>query len=143
VNFGPQPPAAGRSDEDWWPGDDVVDWVGVSDYAVGDLTAEVAAVGDVGLDWFYGQYSEGRGKPMMLAEWGVWDAENGGSGDNPGFVTGTLSWAATHPRVKAEVYFNYRAADANHRLEDFPRAATAYRTAMAEPRWVKSPLLTP
>lgn len=97
-----------------WPGNDVVDWIGIDPYAAG------AASGYRAVDFaklvnrpdgsFPGYYTWAQqthpGKPLMLAEWGVYESDS-----NPGgkakFFQSMPSELAQLPNIKALVYFDY------------------------------------
>ncbi len=138
-----QPLSAPHDTADYYPGDAFVDWVGIDWYQSGDedfaYTASERPDGADPLsrvDDFYEEYAVGHGKPIVLSEWGVTDEERG-AGDDPDWMADALAWMEDRPAVKAQVYFNRDAADANHRLEDFPRSAEVLREELANgDRWI-------
>ncbi|GLZ80954.1 hypothetical protein Afil01_57610 [Actinorhabdospora filicis] len=118
-----------------YPGDDVVDWVAWDAYAYSDPGygygdfAEMVDRTD-GRDWpgYYRWATETfPGKPLMLAEWGVWQSDK-----NPGHPAEVISQAEAQislfPRLKALVYFetaNDRGKDS--RVDTDPGTLSAYR----------------
>ncbi len=92
-SWGPEDLAADRC----YPGDDVVDVVGLDVYDIraGDESverrwADRVVAGPFGLDWL-ARFAGARGKPMSLPEWGVGEA-----GDDPFFVSAMRRWMADH-----------------------------------------------
>ncbi|GAA2303768.1 hypothetical protein GCM10009853_070840 [Glycomyces scopariae] len=96
-----------------YPGDDVVDWIGLSGYGqslhddgrsdFGEIVDQTK--GDTAWPGFYHWIAkEHPGKPMMLAEWGVFHEE-----EYPDHQTAVFEAAryqmAHYPRLKAIVYF--------------------------------------
>jgi beta-mannanase len=143
TSLGPNPPEAGGRElltSDWYPGDAFVDWVGLSHYARGVPFGE-AASRPQGLDDFYRDFAAGRSKPMIFSEWGVWDRGTGGTGDDPAWLRASMRWMLDHPLVKAQVYFNFKAADGEHRLEVFPESAVAYRKVMQDGVWLRDEIV--
>lgn len=92
-----------------YPGDDVVDWIGVDTYVTGDQAAGgLAALVDRGRQGWPGFYrwatAEHPDKPLMIAEWGVW-----ASGDpkrRADAFRGIAGQIARYPRIRAMVYFD-------------------------------------
>jgi hypothetical protein len=128
---------------EWYPGDGYVDWVSVDHYAQQGWTWSGLQTRDQGLDDVYEEFAIGHRKPMMFAEWGVTDADHGGTADDGQWVNKLLEWSLDHPKVKAQFYFNIAAADGDHRLEGFPRAAAAFRSATHRPGWITSASAVP
>ncbi|MEU6718588.1 glycoside hydrolase family 26 protein [Nonomuraea purpurea] len=97
--------------EDLYPGDDVVDWVGMDPYADGrvdDFDGLVNKTRKEYPDWpgFY-RWMQGRfpGKPVMVAEWGVF----GRSGDRSfrrAFFESVRRQIKSYPQIKALIYFD-------------------------------------
>lgn len=101
--WGPQEMAADRA----WPGDDVVDYVGLDVYDFKyDGTPEqrwqkfyLAAA--FGLQW-HRDFAARHGKPMSYPEWGV-----GHFGDNPYFIRMMHDWFSDNrDRIAYAAYFN-------------------------------------
>ncbi|MGN6607524.1 MAG: hypothetical protein ACTHMS_11030 [Jatrophihabitans sp.] len=93
-----------------WPGDDVVDVVGLDAYDGGWVPARTAAefatwaAADHGLDaWL--AFAQQHGKKLALPEWG--DLANEADGDNPAFIDGMVGFFRAHAADLAyEAYFN-------------------------------------
>ena len=115
----------------YYPGDDYVDWIGVSFYSGNDATA---------MDDIYKKYSEK--KPFFITEWATAPEK---SRYNPNFP-GEVAWVKTffqslnerYPRVKAISWFNWNQADGDYRLQRVPEQATAYAADVAAPRYLDS-----
>jgi beta-mannanase len=104
---------------DLWPGDDVVDWVGFDPYlfakpggyGYGDFGYLVNRTSDP-KRWpgFYTWVTRTHGnKPLMVAEWGVFD--NSPNPSNKAWIFSTVaSQIGRFPALKALVYFDSPAA---------------------------------
>lgn len=136
---------------DYYPGDDVVDYIGVDVYDQSgrdgtypypvdcdDLCRherQRAAWdrqihgGERGLG-FWRDFAVARAKPMSLPEWGLWARPDGtGGGDNPFFIE-RMHEFITDPDngVAYHAYFEYDGADGEHTLrEAFPRSGELFR----------------
>ncbi len=147
VNNGP----GGPDPVDYWPGDDVVDFVGVDAYDVAgrqgtypipaDCTGSCAQErreqawetviygGDRGLR-FWAQFAEEHDKQLSLPEWGVWERPDGiGGGDNPWYIEQMAAFIGDPDhRVGYQAYFESDGVTGTHRLmTDFPEAAARFR----------------
>jgi hypothetical protein len=121
---------------DAYPGDDVVDIIGMDVYAetwdasTADPHARFQYFLDqpFGLKW-HRDFAGERGKPMSYPEWGVGDKPGGGGvGDDPVFVEGMADWfEETKPLYQS--YWDVQATDYNARMsnDQFPRAAAMFR----------------
>ncbi|GIG58469.1 hypothetical protein Lfu02_28410 [Longispora fulva] len=123
-----------------YPGDDVVDWVSWDVYAYSDGGfgygdfVEMVNRTSVGKAW-PGIYSWAArtfpDKPLMVAEWGVWQS-GGNPGHKPWFFATTADQMALFPRVKALVYFDSPNAEGrDSRIDATPQAAAAFRDLMS------------
>ncbi|ADD40661.1 glycoside hydrolase family 26 protein [Stackebrandtia nassauensis] len=127
--------------QDWhdelYPGDSVVDWVawdtyGYSDpgYGHGDFADIVNREGTQGQNWpgFYRWAAETfPGKPLMVAEWGVWYSSRNPDHQAEVFA-GAADQLAHFPRLKAVVYFESASAEGrDSRVDVSPKALDAYR----------------
>ena len=117
---------------DAWPGDDVVDYVGmdVYDQSWSADRADPTARWDEfvtqknGMAW-HAAFAAKHGKPMTFPEWGLVDRTDGmGGGDNPFFVAQMYRWIALHP-VAYSLYFESRDPNAQYAVFSgrFPSAA--------------------
>jgi hypothetical protein len=130
-----------------WPGDDVVDLVGLdvydtvpSDRTEWDaerrwsylLDGVVDEGGDEGyaLRW-HARFAEEHGKRLSFPEWGlVASVADGGGGDAPVFVERFADWVSGHS-VAYQVYFERETSSVDSCLScagRFPEALAAYRS---------------
>jgi len=122
------PYVVGNMAAEYYPGDDLVDWVGQDVYYA--PWWERMDVIFSHMDDFYREFSEWRDKPYMLAEWALRPPSMGPEGktnnDNPFFINRVLDWSKIHPRVKALVYYSWDyAREGDYKLQEFPESAKA------------------
>ena len=136
---------------DYYPGDDVVDVVGVDVYDVSgapgtypypsacdDACRQERQTrawnrhiygGERGLA-YWSRFAAAHGKPLSLPEWGLWDRPDGtGGGDDPMFVRRIHAFV-TDPanNVLYQAYFEFDGGDGSHRLmTTFPRSGAVFR----------------
>lgn len=131
-------PAAGGSFkvESVYPGDDVVDIVGMDFYNVPvdrqALTPEQRWESRMnmkyGLQW-HRDFAAQHGKRLSYPEWGTGKRKDGtGGGDDPYFIERMAQWIAGND-VAYHDYWDYTAKDFNAKLSDNhqPNAAAAFR----------------
>ncbi len=139
---------------EYYPGDDVVDYVGVDAYDVSgaaypypdncDGPCYVEAQkkawdvsvygGDRGLQ-FWSQFAKEHGKPLTIPEWGVWARPDGiGGHDNPDYIQRMYDFISDPANnVAYAAYFEYDYPDGpdsggQHSLEDsFPNSAAKFK----------------
>jgi hypothetical protein len=136
----------------YWPGDDVVDYVGVDVYDLGwepgtypypdpcdaacRLAHQQAAWDEIfggsrGLA-FWSDFAKAHGKPMSLPEWGLWKREDGhGGGDNPLFIERMHAFI-TDPanNVAYQGYFDANPSDGRgdvHALRSLGKGGAAFK----------------
>jgi len=120
--------------EQAYPGDDVVDVVGIDayDHVWGPYGAQVTdparrwesiSSGPNNLNW-WADFARSHGKLIGLSEWGLIRGGHG-FGDNPYYIQHMLDWAAAN-RVVYAIYFN--ATNSVITSDVFPRAAAVYRS---------------
>lgn len=121
---------------DAYPGDDVVDIIGMDVYAetwdvsTRDPNARFRYFLDqpFGLKW-HRDFARERGKSMSYPEWGVGDKPGGGGvGDDPAFIAGMADWfEETKPLYQS--YWDVQARDYNAQMSNFqfPQAAAMFR----------------
>lgn len=125
-----------------YPGDDVVDWVGLSGYGqtlkddgrfdFGELLDTAHAPS--GWPGYYHWVAEQHpGKPMMLAEWGVFTDD-----DHPGHqqtvFEAAMDQMAHYPRLKAIVYFSSPNAEGrNSEVDQDAEALETFKALMRSP----------
>jgi beta-mannanase len=134
--------------QSWWkdlyPGDDVVDWVGLDSYVsvekgyyhygdFGDLLDRQPTGGGLGFyDWATRTHP---GKPLMVAEWGMYHRVNYPTAKSAAFAT-VLPELKTHPGIKAIAYFDTASDNSGDRdisVNSLPSSLTAFRTVAANP----------
>jgi hypothetical protein len=131
-----------------YPGDDVVDWVGFDPYGSGEAAPAYMA-GDFsklvnrtdGLNW-EGSYDWAvkthPSKPVMLAEWGIYEnAAN--AGGKAKYFQSVAAQVAKYPKLKALVYFDMpRGPDTglNTSANSSAAALAAYRALGRDARFV-------
>jgi hypothetical protein len=119
-----------------YPGDDVVDIIGMDIYAetwdasTRDPHARFQYFLDqpFGLKW-HRDFARERGKPLSYPEWGVGDKTGGGGvGDDPVFIAGMADWFA-EVKPLYQSYWDVRAHDYNARMSDFqfPKASAMFQ----------------
>lgn len=125
-----------------YPGDDVVDVIGLDVY---NETWEAATrdpeerwrrtvEAPYGLAW-HAAFASAHGKPTSFPEWGTGVRPDGaGAGDDPLFITRMAAWFdRTRPLYQS--YWDVHATDYDSRLSDgrLPAAAAAFRKAFGTP----------
>lgn len=132
-----------------YPGDDVVDWVALDPYAdhrVRDFDDLINKVRPEYPEWpgFY-RWMQRRfpGKPIMLAEWGVFERP-----DDPGykrrFFDSVRAKIRNYPQIKALIYFDSpHAPRGDTRFDATPGAARAFVRLGADPYFNATPVPRP
>jgi hypothetical protein len=109
--------------ENWYPGDSYVDWVGVDAYPEYDSNPPNVVTKSYGLNWF-ASFSASHNKPLVVGEYGM--REQSGTtakADSSTTFDVIFGWANANPNtVKALIYFDF---GSNHRLESEPPTGTA------------------
>jgi hypothetical protein len=113
----------------YYPGDDYVDWVGVSFYSGNPADA---------LDSIYQTYA--ARKPIFITEWATAPEK---SRYNPAFP-GDAKWVASvfraldtrYPRVKAISWFQYAKEDGNYLLQRVSDQEQEYSADIQNPRYI-------
>jgi hypothetical protein len=123
---GTWPSSDGRRVADWWPGDDVVDWVGLDAYPQ-SAAKDYLLDGPDGMNQIRA-FAGAHGKPLMLAEW----APNRPHPDTAEPVDLVFDWAEAHPDVQALVYFDFVVGGKDYRLSAHPVGAATYRRRTAD-----------
>ena len=125
------PDVGGVSYQSYYPGDDYVDWVGVSFYSGNDPKA---------MDDIYGKFA--AKKPFFITEWATAPEKNRYNPQFPGEVAWVKNFFETlndrYPRVKAISWFNWNQGDGDYRLQRVPEQARAYAADVAAPRYLDS-----
>jgi hypothetical protein len=132
----------------WWkdlyPGDDVVDWIGLDSYVsaepgyyhygdFADLLDRTPTGGGTGFyDWATTTHPT---KPIMVAEWGVYHRVNYVVDKSPAFRT-VAPELKKRPAIKAIVYFDTERDDEGDRnisVASTPEALATFRELAADP----------
>jgi hypothetical protein len=143
----------GMPQEDWnyvdqyYPGPDYVDWLGMSVYGQQfDNKEEKWAPFPPLLEWPYNEICAlDPDKPIMLAEWGVGEFPRLGN-KAEWIKDGFEVMKQTYPRIKAAVYWHERwenddGSFSNLRVNSSPETLDAYRKGVADPHWLADPIL--
>jgi len=133
--------------QSWWkdlyPGDDVVDWMGLDSYVsseknyyhaglFGDLLDRKAPKGMGFYDWSVKNHP---GKPIMVAEWGVYH-RRGIVTDKSAQFNSVLPELAKRPQIKAIVYFdtkNDATGDRDISINSSAKSLSSFRRLAANP----------
>ena len=133
--------------QSWWnnlyPGDDVVDWMGLDSYVsaeqgtyhygmVKDLLDRAAPGGQGWYDWATTKHPT---KPVMVAEWGVYNRVGHPADKTAGFNS-MLPELAKRPAIKAIVYFDTAHDDQGDRdisINNTPANLAAFQKLAANP----------
>jgi hypothetical protein len=136
----------------WWydlyPGDDVVDWLGLDSYInaqpagyhngdfryLMDRTTDAAAFPG----WYTWATTKHPGKPIVLAEWAVYDSSATVVAANKAALFDTVApQLKDFPALKGLVYFDTAADQSGKdmRIDSSPAALDAFRRLAADPRF--------
>ncbi|GAB95189.1 hypothetical protein BJY21_002626 [Kineosphaera limosa] len=118
-----------------YPGDDVVDVVGIDAYdwypAYRDGGWEEHRTKDQGWD-FWANFARERGKQFALPEWGVMTGSSASGGDNPEYIEQVLAWLGANADIMAfDAYFEETQDYCRCALSQNPRAQAAYTQALS------------
>lgn len=131
------PTAKGMTDgyaQQFYPGDDQVDWIGVDAYT-GPQLRPFATV----LAPFMRFVGEHPGKPVMVAEFGLADRD----GRRPAWLAAAQKYVRQQPRIKAVLYFNgntQQRAKAQLALQPSRTGRAAFHAWLADPYFNTSKL---
>ncbi len=133
--------------QSWWkdlyPGDDVVDWMGLDSYVsaeqgyyhygmFGDLLDRAPTGG--GMGWYDWAVTKHASKPIMVAEWGVYHRVGKVTDKSAGYKS-VLPELKKRPGIKAIVYFDTKRDDQGDRdisIDSTKTALAAFRTLAAD-----------
>jgi hypothetical protein len=135
--------------QDAYPGDDVVDIIGMDVYnqtwnpnaTTPELRWNDQVNGRHGLKW-HAEFAAAHGKPISFPEWGTGTRQDGhGSGDDPLFIEQMAEWIASH-NVAYHNYWDYAHPHFNGKLSNGaqPLSGAAFRKKFRLPR-PKAPVL--
>ena len=131
--------------EQLYPGDDVVDWVALDPYAdsrVHDFDGLVNKTRQDFDQWpgFY-RWMQWRfpGKPVMVAEWGVFE-RSGDRRSSASFFESVRTQIQHYPQIKALVYFDSpHAPRGDTRFDSDPAAGRAFSELARDPYFHSTP----
>ncbi|MBM2623063.1 DNRLRE domain-containing protein [Actinoplanes sp. LDG1-06] len=133
--------------QSWWkdlyPGDDVVDWMGLDSYVsvepgyyhygkFNDLLDRAPTGG--GTNWYDWATTKHAAKPIMVAEWGAYHRV-GKINDKSAVYNSVLPELAKRPAIKAIVYFDTKKDDEGDRdisIDSTPAALAAFKKLAAD-----------
>jgi beta-mannanase len=136
----------------WWsdlyPGDDVTDWIGVDSY----LNAQVGGFHSGDFTSLMNRTQSGKpfpgfytwattqhpSKPIMVAEWGVYDSSTTVVPQNKADVYNTvLPDLSAMPAIKGLLYFETAKDQSGHQIlmDDSPEALSAFKKIAADSRF--------
>jgi hypothetical protein len=124
-----------------WPGDDVVDLIGIDIYnqswrpqdADPAMRWQGYLTANYGLNWL-AAFATAHRKPIVVPEWGTGTRPDGhGYGDDPLFIHNMAAWMRRH-RVAYEGYWDFTASDYDSTMSagKFPLALAAYKAEFAQ-----------
>lgn len=122
-----------------YPGDDVVDLVGLDAYDTSAQTNPDDRWADqldrtYGLRW-HARFAAAHGKRMAFSEWGLFvrPRDDLGGGDAPLYIARMVDWIGAHDVAHA-IYFDVDARDGAHRIstDRFPMASAVFRERAVE-----------
>jgi hypothetical protein len=128
--------AGANPPQDLWPGDDVVDLVGIDFYnqswRAQDTDPAIRWQGylaaNYGLDWT-ARFANAHGKRIVVPEWGTGTRPDGhGWGDDPLFIHNMAAWMRAH-NVLYHGYWDFTAPDYDATMSagKFPQTFAAYK----------------
>ncbi|MEV6595554.1 glycosyl hydrolase [Actinoplanes sp. NPDC051346] len=133
--------------QSWWadlyPGDDIVDWMGLDSYVSAEkgyyhhgtfshLLDRKAPNGPTFYDWATTKHAS---KPLMVAEWGVYHRVGKATDKTAGFNS-VLPELHKRPNIKAIVYFDTKHDDQGNRdisIDSTKSSLAAFRKLAANP----------
>jgi hypothetical protein len=143
---------------DYYPGSDVVDYIGVDAYDVSWASGAYPYPDNCGDDacwgasqkvaWnksiyggarglkFWSGFARQQGNPLTLPEWGLWQREDGhGGGNDPEYLRRMAAFIADPAnRVAYQAYFEYDGPDGPHRLmTTFAQSGDVFRSLFGKP----------
>ncbi|GAA4602998.1 hypothetical protein GCM10023107_62480 [Actinoplanes octamycinicus] len=123
-NWNTHPEEPWNNRDGYYPGDDLVDWVGVSGYSQGETPEQM-------FDPVYQTYA--ARKPIMITEVAV--ADRGGA-SKPDWIRDFAAWARSRPAVGAAVWFDtdtHPGSTEKWRIDSDRASLAAYRAMAGDP----------
>jgi beta-mannanase len=130
--------------EEYYPGDDYVDWLAMSAYGKQFRGEPWVSASDTMVYAYDNLCGLNPDKPVMLAEWGIGEFPK--AGDKAQWITEAFQTMKTRfPRLKAAVFWSERWENddgtySNLRVTSPPQALEAYRRGVADPFWLDRPI---
>jgi hypothetical protein len=136
IVWNPTANAGSVAPQDLWPGDDVVDLIGLDFYNQSwrrqDADPQVRwqnyLTGNYGLNWL-ARFAAAHRKPIAIPEWGTGTRpDKHGFGDDPLFIHNMAAWMRAHD-VLFHSYWDYTAPDYDSTMSagKFPQTLVAYK----------------
>jgi Glycosyl hydrolase family 26 len=123
-NWNSSPDATWNQIQNYYPGDDYVDWIGVSGYAENQTPGQM-------FDNFYDEYA--TRKPIMISEVAVVDH---GGRTKADWIASFAAWVKTKPAVGAVVWFDtdtHPGSTEKWRIDSDKQALAAYKAMADDP----------
>ena len=140
VDVEAEPDVAWNAMRNYYPGDEYVDWLGISVHPTQTQKYPWKSFTEV-LDAGYAELTAiSPSKPVAVLEWGVTDSYPGG--DKAAWIRDAFAAirSGRYPQVKAMAYWNqdyeHDYAQAWLRIDSSPGALNAYRSGVADPFFV-------
>jgi len=130
--------------EEYYPGDDYVDWLAMSAYGKQFRDERWVSASDTMVYAYDNLCGLNPDKPVMLAEWGIGEFPK--AGDKAQWITEAFQTMKTRfPRLKAAVFWSERWENddgtySNLRVTSSPKALEAYRRGAADLFWLDRPI---
>jgi beta-mannanase len=130
--------------KDYYPGDDYVDWLGMSSYGKQFRRDPWISSSDAMIYAYNSLCAISPNKPVIMAEWGIGEfPESGNKG--PWILESFETMKTSFPRLKAAVYWSERWENddgtySNLRVTSSPDALEAYRKGVSDDFWLEHPI---
>ena len=144
VDANAEPQESWNTMKSYYPGDDYIDWIGISVYGAQEPGDEWVEFSDV-LDGAIMEVSHiSLNKPLAILEFGVIDGQNPGSKSE--WIKNALNYITSdkYPRIKAISYWhskwdNGNGSISNMRLDSSPEAIETYREIISSDFFISQP----
>jgi hypothetical protein len=138
VDANPDPDRPWNRMVDYYPGDDYIDWIGVSAYGPQEPGEQWRSFDEILAErWDEILAISPTGKPIAIAEWGVIDDPD--TGDKAQWIADAFSALdpdGPYPQIAAISYWHENFDETNLRVDSSPGALAAYRTGIAPDRFI-------
>ncbi len=147
VNSGSAPGESWNNFSAYYPGDECIDWIGVSVYGMQNSGDEWKSFNEVLGNSYNKLASVSENKPLAIFEFGVADIPK--YGDKAQWIKGALKTIreGKYPRIKAISYWhssweNEDGSVTSMRIDSNPESLNVYRTYIADSFFVAFPILS-